>query len=252
MRKFLLKSLIAVTIFSFLGFGGVTSSSNFGTITVQAQQSIVSDLGNPTVYYTPKGKSFHLDRNCSKLSRSKTVYSGQLKNIISSKSDPCDFCVEYTSATTSSNTNNNLTTSVSNSNTQKNNVVKLNVNKEGLKEYLQNAYKKAFKRDIDDEGSNYWMNQLSQGKVTIKDFILNLIGSDEFNGLNLGVEETIKRAYEIMFGRDADGEGLNYWINQFNKNLKNNNPKKAIIFTVNEMMKSDELKQIVNKIGVLY
>ena len=223
MRKFLLKSLIAVTIFSFLGFGGVTSSSNFGTITVQAQQSIVSDLGNPTVYYTPKGKS-----------------------------DPCDFCVEYTSATTSSNTNNNLTTSVSNSNTQKNNVVKLNVNKEGLKEYLQNAYKKAFKRDIDDEGSNYWMNQLSQGKVTIKDFILNLIGSDEFNGLNLGVEETIKRAYEIMFGRDADGEGLNYWINQFNKNLKNNNPKKAIIFTVNEMMKSDELKQIVNKIGVLY
>lgn len=246
MKKFLLKTLIAVTLFSFTGVGG----SQYKTIIVQAQQSVVDALGNPTVYYTSGGKSFHLSRNCSTLSKSKNVHSGQLKDVISSKSDPCNVCVRYTSSTTSSNSNKN--TSNSNTSTQKNNVIQLNVNKEELKKYLENAYKKAFGRDIDVEGLNYWMNQLSQGKVTIKDFILNLIGSDEFNNLNLDVKEKIGRAYGIMFGRNADDEGLNYWMNQYNKNLKNNNSKNAIVLTVKEMMKSDELKQIAQKIGILY
>lgn len=55
-----------------------------------------------------------------------------------------------------------------------------------------------------------------------------------------------------MFGRDADDEGLNYWMDQYNKNLKNSNSKNAIILIVKEMMKSDELKQISQQIGVLY
>ncbi|OAT87882.1 DUF4214 domain-containing protein [Candidatus Arthromitus sp. SFB-turkey] len=194
MKKFLLKTLIAVTLFSFTGVGGF-SGFEHKTIIVQAQQSIVNALGNPTVYYTPSGKSFHLSRNCSALSRSKTVYSGQLKDVISSKSDPCNICVKYTSSTTSSSSSSNV--SNSNTSTQKNNVVQLNVNKEELKKYLENAYKKAFEREIDDEG-------------------------------------------------------LNYWMNQYNKNLKNNNSKNAIVLTVKEMMKSDELKQIAQKIGILY
>lgn len=249
MKKFLLKTLIAVTLFSFTGVGGF-SGFEHKTIIVQAQQSIVNALGNPTVYYTPSGKSFHLSRNCSALSRSKTVYSGQLKDVISSKSDPCNICVKYTSSTTSSSSSSNV--SNSNTSTQKNNVVQLNVNKEELKKYLENAYKKAFEREIDVEGLNYWMNQLSQGKVTIKDFILNLIGSDEFNNLNLDVKEKIGRAYGIMFGRNSDDEGLNYWMNQYNKNLKNNNSKNVIVLTVKQMMNSDELKQIAQKIGILY
>lgn len=49
----------------------------------------------------------------------------------------------------------------------------------------------------------------------------------------------------------VDDEGLNYWVSEFNKNLKNTN-KNNIVPTVKEMMKSDELKQIANKIGILY
>lgn len=186
MKKLLLKTLIAVTLFSFTGVG-CFFYSQYKTITVQAQQSIVDALGNPTVYYTTKGKSFHLSRSCSTLSRSKNVYSGQLKDVISSKSDPCNICVKYISSTTSSTSNSNI--SNSNASIPQNNVVQLNVNKEELKKYLENAYKKAFERDIDFGGLNYWDNQLSQGRVTIKDFILSLVGSDEFNNLNLDVKE---------------------------------------------------------------
>lgn len=236
MKKFLL----SITLFSFIGFGTLCFNTNRNMLIAEA--SIVEDLGNPTVYYTPKGGSFHLDRNCSRLSRSKTVNSGKLSSIISSKDNPCDFCVlgTYTSKN-----------NVSSKNTSQNNKLKLNVNDKELRSYLENSYKKAFERSIDDEGLNYWVNQLSQGKITIKDFILNLVGSDEFNNSGLSDREKIERVYGVMFGRDADDDGLNYWVSEFNKNLKNTN-KKNIVPTVREMMKSDELKQIANKIGILY
>lgn len=47
-----------------------------------------------TVYYTPNGKSYHYNRNCSTLARSKTVLSGRLEDVIKlGKTDPCDKCV---------------------------------------------------------------------------------------------------------------------------------------------------------------
>lgn len=181
MKKFLL----SITLFSFIGFGTLCFNHNSNMLIAEA--SIVEDLGNPTVYYTTKGGSFHLDRNCSRLSNSKTVNSGKLSNVISSKNDPCDFCVlgTYTSKN-----------NVSSNNTPQNNKLKLNVNDKELRSYLENSYKKAFERSIDDEG-------------------------------------------------------LNYWVGEFNKNFKNTN-KNNIVPTVKEMMKSDELKQIANKIGILY
>jgi competence protein ComEC len=45
-----------------------------------------------TAYWTPSGKSYHYDRNCRTLSRSKTIYSGTVKQ--SGKTDPCDICVK--------------------------------------------------------------------------------------------------------------------------------------------------------------
>lgn len=46
---------------------------------------------NRIVYWTKDGKSYHYDRNCKALKRSKNVLSGPLKDC--PKSDPCDFCV---------------------------------------------------------------------------------------------------------------------------------------------------------------
>jgi len=45
------------------------------------------------VYYTPKGKSYHFDKNCRILARSKTILSGTLGEALSSShSDPCNIC----------------------------------------------------------------------------------------------------------------------------------------------------------------
>lgn len=48
-----------------------------------------------TYYWTPNGKSYHKDRNCTALKRSKTVLSGTLADAqAAGKYDPCDFCVK--------------------------------------------------------------------------------------------------------------------------------------------------------------
>lgn len=63
-----------------------TSSSNTGTTTNEPAQ------GNRTVYWTSGGKSYHYDRNCRTLSRSKNVSEGLASSC--PKTDPCDICVK--------------------------------------------------------------------------------------------------------------------------------------------------------------
>ena len=47
------------------------------------------------VYWTPGGKSYHNSRNCSTLSRSKTINEGPLSDALAAgKSDPCNVCVK--------------------------------------------------------------------------------------------------------------------------------------------------------------
>lgn len=53
--------------------------------------NIVSN--NSTYYFTPNGKSYHTTKDCSTLSRSKTVLSGTLDEAkAKGKTDPCDKC----------------------------------------------------------------------------------------------------------------------------------------------------------------
>ncbi|EQB86208.1 competence protein ComEC [Clostridium punense] len=59
------------------------------SVTTPASESSSS---NRIVYWTPNGKSYHYDKNCSTLSRSKTINEGALSS--TPKSDPCDKCVK--------------------------------------------------------------------------------------------------------------------------------------------------------------
>ncbi|PJI10287.1 MULTISPECIES: ComEC/Rec2 family competence protein [Clostridium] len=85
--------------------GQVSNNSNKNASTGKAQfaastqstqaQGAQQKPGNDDriVYYTPNGKSYHYDRNCVTLRRSKTVLSGKLSDVVKmGKSDPCDKC----------------------------------------------------------------------------------------------------------------------------------------------------------------
>ncbi|WP_332558709.1 hypothetical protein [Clostridium sp.] len=63
---------------------------NEGTIGNTAQVAL-SAKPSRIVYWTPNGKSYHYDKNCSTLSRSKVIIQGEFSTV--PKSDPCDVCV---------------------------------------------------------------------------------------------------------------------------------------------------------------
>lgn len=61
--------------------------------TTETKTSTSSNSNNKTVYFTPSGKSYHFDKNCSTLKRSKTILQGTLQEAISSgHADPCNIC----------------------------------------------------------------------------------------------------------------------------------------------------------------
>ena len=69
-----------------------TAQSGSSMLTKQNISNKTADADkNRIVYWTKDGKSYHYDRNCKMLKKSKNVYSGPLKDC--PKSDLCDFCV---------------------------------------------------------------------------------------------------------------------------------------------------------------
>lgn len=69
---------------------GSNTTNNSNTNNNSTNESQSSDDSSAIVYWTPNGKSYHTTKNCSTLSRSKTILEGTIKE--SGKHDPCDRC----------------------------------------------------------------------------------------------------------------------------------------------------------------
>lgn len=81
--------------------GTITASSNGSKIIFSVQKIPAATIVTPkppavkTVYFTPSGKSYHYNKNCSTLSRSKTILSGTIQDAIKfGHADPCNKCVK--------------------------------------------------------------------------------------------------------------------------------------------------------------
>ena len=69
----------------------VNDTTNNSSSTNSSKNESQSSVNNTsTVYWTPNGKSYHTTKNCSTLSRSKTILEGSISE--SGKHDPCDKC----------------------------------------------------------------------------------------------------------------------------------------------------------------
>ncbi len=88
---------------------------------------------------------------------------------------------------------------------------------EPQKLYIWNLYKYLFQRDYDEEGFNYWVNEIKNGKsaaYVAKYFFLN---SEEIQKSGISNEEFIKKIYKALLNRDVDEEGLGYWLDQLER-----------------------------------
>ena len=79
------------------GSGAVVSKLNTSSKNVvnipNTKTKISSNANNKKVYFTQNGKSYHYDKNCSTLKRSKTILEGSKQEAISlGHADPCNIC----------------------------------------------------------------------------------------------------------------------------------------------------------------
>ena len=67
-----------------------TTNNSSSNNSPKNESSSSNNSSSSTVYWTPNGKSYHTTKNCSTLSRSKTILEGSISS--SGKNDPCDRC----------------------------------------------------------------------------------------------------------------------------------------------------------------
>ena len=84
-------------------------------------------------------------------------------------------------------------------------------------------YNAAFARFPDADGLKYWIDQFSSGENTRRVVAQSFLGSSEFTekyGSNVSDETYVNNLYKNVLGREADTEGLNYWVGNLSSGLE--------------------------------
>ena len=84
-------------------------------------------------------------------------------------------------------------------------------------------YNASFKRLPDPDGLRYWIGNFSSGKDDERTVASSFLDSDEFKkryGENVSDSTYVNTLYKNVLGRNADLDGLNYWVGQLNSGLE--------------------------------
>jgi len=82
-------------------------------------------------------------------------------------------------------------------------------------EEITQIYVATFNRAPDAAGLNYWMNESAFENIedVAESFFDSAEAQDIYSNANTSAE-MVQSAYQNLFGRNADSEGLDYWTNQ--------------------------------------
>ena len=88
-----------------------------------------------------------------------------------------------------------------------------------LTKFVNRIYVKAMNRAGEENGLNYWCEQIQSKKMTPVAVAKTFIFSDEFKNMKLTDEEYVKVLYRTFMGREYDQAGLQYWLNNMKKGM---------------------------------
>lgn len=117
-----------------------------------------------------------------------------------------------------------------------------------LDKFVGNIYGIIFNREADEEGKNYWINQVLDENIGVLDLLNQILDQPEFEELNISNEEFINKNYELLLNREADQEGFEYWYGI----LGDNTSKNERLSLINEMAHSEEFMGEINNLGILF
>ena len=78
--------------------------------------------------------------------------------------------------------------------------------------FVERMYTTAMQRESDEDGKNYWAKSLANFSVTGEAVGASFFLSKEMEDYKLSDEEFINRLYATFMNREADADGLNYWL----------------------------------------
>ena len=78
--------------------------------------------------------------------------------------------------------------------------------------FVERLYVKAFNRDFDAEGREYWANLLSNYNITGEQAGASFFLSKEMTDYNLSDEEFVNRLYSTFMDREGEKDGVDYWV----------------------------------------
>ncbi len=114
---------------------------------------------------------------------------------------------------------------------------------EGVTKFVARCYELCLGRKGDESGLNGWCNQILTGANTPKQAAYGFVFSNEFKSKNLSDTDYIKTLYRVFMDREADGAGLNAWVNV----LKNGQSREHVF---NGFADSPEFQEICAGYGL--
>ena len=86
-----------------------------------------------------------------------------------------------------------------------------------IEAFVARIYTKALGRQPETAGLAYWTNQIQTKKMTPVQVAEAFFFAPEFTNKKLSNTEFVKVLYRTFMGREADKEGLDYWVGRLNK-----------------------------------
>lgn len=92
----------------------------------------------------------------------------------------------------------------------------------GATGFIARLYTKMLGRSFDEDGLEYWCRNYLTGQKSIEDIASDgFLHSEELRMQNLSDEEFVKRMYRTFLNREAEADGLSYWLSQLRSGAKN-------------------------------
>lgn len=115
--------------------------------------------------------------------------------------------------------------------------------KEKIRRFSTRLYTIVLGRNAEEDGLNWWVEQLATGQTTCANAVNVFVSSDEFKNKNLSNEEIVRIMYVTMLDRESDEAGLAYW-----NNLLENGVTPSYI--VNGFASSNEFEKLCSDYGM--
>lgn len=93
---------------------------------------------------------------------------------------------------------------------------------ERIKAFVSRMYTIVLNRDAEEEGLNYWSQELANQKQDGAALANGFINSDEFKNRGLDDSAYLEVLYKTFFDRDADSDGKNYWLSEMRNGMSKN------------------------------